>query len=722
LELIVSFWSLPVHPNQTTRTWILLWCVGLLAVVAAHSWIKALPSQAESYHAAVAGSFGAHADTTVDPARAIATWEAPPGAAGTVSIGPFPAPDHLVFAVRGDPGAAGNGIYLELQVIKIRIQVAAAPSDRWSAVSVDMPFGWRGRLITLNAAAGPAGGLAISQPYGRGTGSTRQYGLAETLGAWLANGFLYGALFATVCRHLARRQTVAPCWIPLASCGAIALLGYLAFWAYFASPAIGRVFSGAVFAATLLANLPRAGRFDDRDREWIRIACAAALVGLLYIGIFHLFPVQRDFYELASDRFTAGLPGDNRLPFDFSDQLYHGQRPRELGAGWLSSDRPPLQEGWQLLGWPVTGWAGFSDQTASGTASVWFQLLWVFALYGLLRSMGLGPRRAIPWVMAASLNGFFLLHTLYTWPKLCAAAFVCAAYGMWVMGGCGSPLRGRLLGGLFAALAYLCHGGAAFSLMALLPWIVWRCFRREFAPWLLAGVVFGAAVAPWMAYQRIYAPPGNRLLKWHFAGDYGMDDKPVGQAIADAYHGMTWRQILARKASNLEYQAQGDWAGAMGGSARSADARRTDEYFHMFRALGWWGLALPLLLLSLPGAAFRRRLDGSAREQWAMGAWIAASVVAWCLLLFTQTEIATGSLAVMVALFALCACWYEAAWRGCLACVAALQAYTLATTWVPGNSAVGGPVSAASAALIALAAMAAAAMMLRMDQNGTEAR
>ncbi|HEY5078802.1 MAG TPA: hypothetical protein VII43_03100, partial [Opitutaceae bacterium] len=532
-----------------------------------------------------------------------------------------------------------------------------------------------------------------------------------------ANGLLYGAVFVALALWFARKELVAPCWIPLAAGGAIALLGYAAFWAYFASPALGRLFSSGIFLAVLLANLLPGGRFGERDREWVRIACAAALIGVLYLGILHLFRVQRDFYDLASNRFTAGLPGDNRLPFDFSDALYHGQRPKELGAGWLSSDRPPLQEGWQLIGWPVTGAMGFSDQAASATASVWFQLLWVFALYGLLRSLGMAAGRAIPWTMAASLNGFFLLHTLYTWPKLCAAAFVCAAYGMWLMDGCASRVRGRLLGGLFAALAYLCHGGAAFSLVPLLPWIVWRCLRGELAQWVLAGAVFGLTVAPWMAYQRIYAPPGNRLLKWHLAGDYGMDDKPVGEAISDAYRGLSWGRILAAKSANLRYQVEGDWASAASGSAAGADGRRSDEYFHMLRALGWWALAAPVLLLSLPGASFRRRLSGSPRRPWTMGAWVASSVLVWCLLLFTQTEIATGSLAVMVALFALCATGFELAWRGCLACIAALQAYTLATTWAPGNSVVRGPVSATSAALIALAGAAAAAMLLRMHRN-----
>ena len=678
----------------TTRTWILLWAIVCLGIGGIHNWLKELPSREENYEANATGSFVAHSDRSIDSAHLLMSWDSGvQRGRGSVSIGPFPSPDRLRFAVRCDPHTPNSEVHLELQLIGIQIPIAIAHSGRWEVVETEIPFGWRGRLITLNASAGPEGGLAVSQPFGGETGSARHYGLMETVTAWLANGLLYGAVFVTFARFLTRREVVRPCWVALASCGAMAVVGYVVFWAYFASPALGRLFSCGVFLVTLLVNILSKGRFDHRDREWLRVGCAGALIGILYIGIFHLFRVDRDFYDLASNRFTSGLPGDNRLPFDFADLIYHGQRPRELGAGWLSSDRPPLQEGWQLIAWPMTEALGFSDQTASATASVWFQLSWVFALYGLLRSLKMPGTRALFWTAAASLNGFFLLHTLFTWPKLSAAAFVCGAYGMWALDGCTSKIRSTLLGSLLAALAYLAHGGVAFSLIPLLPWIAWRCMRGEYAQWALAAVVFVLTVAPWMAYQRCYAPPGNRLLKWHLAGDFEADGKPVWRTISDAYRSQSWAQILDKRASNLAFQLEGDWRNGAAWTATSADSRRSEEYFHTFRALGWWNLALPVLLVSLVGASFRSRLSGTCRQQCALGVWITSSTVLWCMVLFTQAEIAHGSYAVMVALFALYACWLEAAGRWWLPFVGALQAYTLVNTWMPGNSVVNGPLS-----------------------------
>ncbi len=702
----------------TPRTAFLLGSAGCVVLWASHLWLGRLPSQRETYEARVTGSFVARVDEAGELAPRLPYWASEPGGGeGSVSLGPFPAPDRLRFAVRGDPGAAAGAVTLELELTKDRIPLAIAPAGAgWGTVDYEVPFGWRGRLVTLNARVGPGGaapGLALSQPFGRGTGGERRYGLMETLLAWLANGLLYGAVFAAIARALARRQVVRPCWVALAACGLMALAGYAVFWAYFASPAIGRALSVGTLLAAWLAGVLPGGPFERRDREWLLAACAAGLIGSLYLGLLHLYPAHLDFYDLAANRFVVGSPGDGRLPFDFADLLYHGQRPRELGAGWLTSDRPPLQEGWQLIGWPATAAMGFADQTASATASVWFQLSWVLGLYGLLRSAGIPVARALSWAAAASLNGFFLFHTLFTWPKLSAGAFVCGAFGLWVLGGSPSALRGRVMGGLFAALAFLSHGGAAFSLIPFIPWIAWRLYRREVAPWILAALVFSLLAAPWLAYQRYYAPPGNRLLKWHLAGQTEIDARPLSQAVADAYRGLSWEQVLDRKARNLALQFNGDWAGDSPGPPGSVENRRMHEYYHAFWALGVWNLAAPLVAVSLLGGAFRRRLSESARWQAALGAWIAASMAAWCVLMFDGTVVPTGSLALMISMFALSAFWFELVGRWCLPCIAALQACALAATWIPGNAVVNGPLSAGAVALAAAATAAAAGLVLR---------
>jgi hypothetical protein len=541
----------------------------------------------------------------------------------------------------------------------------------------------------------------------------------ETFTAWMENGFLYGFLYITAAYFLARQDYLKSYWIPLTACAAVAAVGYITFWSYFASPTFGKIISVSIFSAALLANIISSGRLDHRDRESISVGCLASVIGALYIGILHLFPAHRDFYDLASNRFIVGLPGDNRLPFDFADLIYHGHRTVALGASWLTSDRPPLQEGWQLVSWPVTQALGFSEQAASGTASIWFQLSWVFAFYGLLCSMGMPRSRGIFWTMVVSLNGFFLLHTLFTWPKLAAGAFACGTFGMWILGGCTSKARGQIIGAIFAGLACLSHEGAAFVLIPFLPWVVWCSFRKEFTQWTLAAALFMLFISPWLAYQRYYAPPGNRLLKWHLGAQFAVDDRSVLQTISDTYRSLSWKQILEKKSANIAYQFAGDWSAAANGSISSVDGRRTEEYFHTFRAVGWWNLAALVFIFGLCSISWRQRIAKIRCQQWALGAWIVFSMTIWCSLMLTRTEIAQGSFAVMIAIFALYSCWIELAGRWLLPFLAALQTYTLATTWIPANSVVNGWASPSAIALIAAAA-ATAALMIKSELKSSD--
>jgi len=322
--------------------------------------------------------------------------------------------------------------------------------------------------------------------------------------------------------------------------------------------------------------------------------------------------------------------------------------------------------------------------------------------------------RALLWTIAASLNGFFLMHTVFTWPKLSAGAFACGAFAMWILGGCRSAALGRPLGAVLAGLGLLSHGGVAFSLVPLLPWVLLRCRRGETRQWASAAAALVIVMAPWLSYQRFFAPPGDRLLKLHLAGQGAIDDKPLLRTIADAYGALSWRQLLEQRASNLAYQAEGDWARLAGWSRGLAGSRRMDEYYHTFRAVGWWGLAVPLLIFSALSPPRRARLAETLREQRALVAWIASSIAIWCALLFTRAEIAHGSFAAMIALFALCALWLESAGGWWLAIVAALQAYSLATTWAPGNGAIDGTPSAGAFALACAALCGAAWLVMRV--------
>jgi hypothetical protein len=691
--------------KPTTAAVTVMSCLGLLLLGALQHLLSRSDLYRESYTASVGGSFQGPRPGHVGKATSLAYWESGAGRGpGSVRIGPFPAPDRLAFALARENPADASEVYLELELLKLRLplQIQPAPAGAWSTVSVTLPYGWRGRLITLNARSGGGADLRISQPLGRDSGDYRHYGLAVTVIAFLANALLYGLFFGAFATLLETRGRVPGHWVPLAALGGVAALGYLAFWAYFLSPAFGKAATGAFAASACLYGLAAGRSGRSRDAQWIPVGFLTVAVGALYLGVLYLFPSRLDIYDLAQNRFALGLPGDNRLPFDFAQQLYDGNRPKELGAGWLTSDRPPLEEGWQLLGWAATDLLGLPAQTASATASLLLQLTWVASLYGLLRTLGADPRRSRAVVAVATLNGFFLVHSLFTWPKLSAGAFVCGGFGLWALGARPSRAAERCGGAGFSALGLLSHGGAGFPLLAMGPWILRRLGREGLRRWVGPLALGLLLVVPWACYQRFYAPPGNRLLKWHLAGQAEIDGRSFLQTVVDSYRALTWRRFLEQRLSNLRILGQGHWAALAQGTSRAAAGRRADEYLHFFRALGWWHLSLLAAALGVGRAASARR-RGPLRS---LCGWALLTLLIWVGLQFTETSIHQGSFAPLIVLFAVYGALLS---RSVLALgsVGLLQAYTFVTTWLPNPAAgSGGP------GLAPLLLMAASLLML----------
>ena len=130
-------------------------------------------------------------------------------------------------------------------------------------------------------------------------------------------------------------------------------------------------------------------------------------IGAFYLCVLHLYPTPHDFYTLAANRHREALPSDNLLPHTMAERLFASESLKNPADEWLSSDRPPLATGWQLLTWPAGKALKVDRRTGSGTAVVWFQLLWIAGAYGLFRSFGLERHRAAGWIASLALSGLF---------------------------------------------------------------------------------------------------------------------------------------------------------------------------------------------------------------------------------------------------------------------------------------------------------------------------
>jgi hypothetical protein len=147
------------------------------------------------------------------------------------------------------------------------------------------------------------------------------------------------------------------------------------------------------------------------------------------------------------------------------------------------------------------------------------------------------------------------LNTFYVWPKMMAVGYLMLVFALLF---CFRPageferkLAGSLLGAA-AALAILSHGTSFFALIgfgavALVarPWPLWQPALRGLA-------VLAAIYAPWIVYQNVLDPPGNRLLKWHLAGVERMDARGFVATLRESYAALSWHDYLLGRFENVK--------------------------------------------------------------------------------------------------------------------------------------------------------------------------
>jgi hypothetical protein len=286
----------------------------------------------------------------------------------------------------------------------------------------------------------------------------------------------------------------------------------------------------------------------------------------------------------------------------------------------------------------LTSAVGLPRGTSGLTAGIAAQLTWIPGTAILVRSLGGHRRGILAALLFTAISGTVLVNTVYTWPKLLSAAFVLAALAL-VLEPTAPGARigaGRMgLVGVLVVLGALAHGAALFALPILLLALLYR--RRELT---LRGIGLMAAAAvptylPWVLYQRLYDPPGTRLLSWHLAGiPYPQDSDVLGQ-ITDAYSAAGWDTTIANKWANLTYPFSGrPWEGF---SAEGLDihVRRATEFFTFSNAIGvGWVAALAVLVAVALATVRRRAPDPFAVRVLVLLAFGLVSIVLWALALF----------------------------------------------------------------------------------------
>jgi hypothetical protein len=435
------------------------------------------------------------------------------------------------------------------------------------------------------------------------------------------------------------------------------LVAYGLFWIWWMSPTAGAIASIAATAAAAAAIAWLVARLDRATMSHATPLGVAALVWIAYAVFVLAFGMAPSGFQSPlgsmAQRFVE-LPGDNLLPWIFAQQIAaeHVQSP--MAGGWLSSDRPPLQTAYLLAS--IVPFLPRAEVHAQVQASL-LQALWVPGTWILLASFGLARGAVFLALAAGMFSGFAFTHVLFTWPKLLPVAYVAVTAAVLFNAPretLSDPRVGATVGAALA-LAMLTHAGSVFIILGL--GLVLLALRRvpglqSLTATAVAGIVI---MLPWMLYQALVDPPGNRLAKWFLAGVVEVDSRPLGQSVREAYAALAPGEFMRNKAQNVEamigpadYPALVWKASTTGLDDPGAETLRHRQFLHFIAALGMLALA-PLAWLA-PRAWRAREFKASL----CLFAVCLVTIIPWVLVIFVPrgTVIHTGSLAVVCFLFA----------------------------------------------------------------------
>lgn len=628
-----------------------------------------------------------------DAGRRFASKEFAVGETLALVVGGYPGRDGIVLALERIPG--GERLALDAPTV----------GHAWHLVSFSIPRPWVGARVRIVAGA-PEGSpwwIGATSPVdakGRGIADAEVPLLALlAIAAFLLPGLAAVAIARDSIEPWARAAVVVV---------AGALAGYAAFYAWFLSPEAGAATSVGLIVLSAGVVVSQARRGAEAILASRALVEPLALMSLYAIAVacltFVYLPDWPDADEVPRHRYVRDLPGDNGLPQFLAENMWNGADARQVIDGWQSSDRPPLQAGLVLMQRTFAEPTGASPSLAAQMTGIVAQSTWVVGVWALCAALGLTRRATAIALAGGALSGFFLLNTAYVWPKMLAGALALVALAALLAARRDGWTRPRtLLAMAGACLALLSHAGAAFTLLPALlvlvlprPWPSWRDVA-------LAATLAASLLAPWLLYQKLYAPPGNRLLMTNVAGEVAPTGQTFSEALASNYGRIGADAALRGRWTNAQLLVPD-----LAPRALSSDAvRRTNAWNRVFGTPGVLSVAWLLLLLRV---VRRERTPSDVRRLWVL---TLASVALPVLVLFGPREATahTSSYAAIATLFVLAARELDALPRRWIAALLALQGALFAVDWIvltpPGVGDAALPVASTPLAVVALAAGAA---------------
>jgi hypothetical protein len=568
----------------------------------------------------------------------LGSWAGSDANTGTFHSSPFSAPQRLSVLLAGRPSTPGIRLYLfdSQRHSELPLRVTYDPSELWRRFTWTLPEAWRGQQVQLVAEdqSTEAGGwIGVSLPES-GERNNYWFSLVHALSlqaGMLAEAVLFllpGVALALVLRRRFLLDFVRTTSLILLGSAAVA---YLFFWAYFVHTGAGKLLLAAVVCGSVF-TVVRSLRIRADVSVFRETAYCLALTFLIagfYMGCDDAVQLGAIPEVQAQNRVVPWhLPSDNLLPYIFAEKLYQHEPVRpSLVDGWQGSDRPPLQTGAALMQFPV--W--FLPKTLHyHLLATFLQALWVPAIWVFLRRAGLRLGAILAVLAFCTFSGFFFIHTIYVWPKLLASALALLglAFSPLAAREKYSPLDGMLLGA-GVALGALAHTGVLLTMFGCAVLFLLPQCRPSRRTLLVASAAFLLLWAPWMAYQKLYDPPGDALVKLHIAGQVN-PNRGFVELLRDSYSRLPLSKIIHYKLENFRVLFLHERT-AFSGSLVYGFLSET--FFSTFAALALLNIGLALLVWH----GFRR---GEAAEspEFAVASRIGLtalfSTVIWCFMMF----------------------------------------------------------------------------------------
>jgi hypothetical protein len=329
------------------------------------------------------------------------------------------------------------------------------------------------------------------------------------------------------------------------------LTGYVSFWLYLYRTQLGILYSISVLIVCLIWII-----YLVRTKKYITLKRTNIIIPVLIMFIVSLFYASTVFScqsqsvdkSLNTQCHLNGITIDNLIPQIFAENVYQ-QQPTRLIGDWHGSDRPPLQSGITLLQSPFTLASSWRNMSYELLAVV-CQCMWIAAVWLYGKKLRLRDSQLAFLLGFCIFSGFFFFNSVFTWPKLIAGTLVLFATAIIYFEK--RTLFYWTLAATAAGLGLLAHSSAIFTLVPFGMLVVANIWKnRSLNLIVLPLATLCLLVGPWLLYQKLYDPPGDRLVKWHIGGSEKIDNRSFSSVFISSYNSAGFEKVLANKLSNI---------------------------------------------------------------------------------------------------------------------------------------------------------------------------